>query len=143
MKKLLVVFFVVLGFGAMAQQASSAVLKASYTFSDLTQEDMFLSAYDWTTTFFAGNGNTLVSQKHSENKLEGNATLVMGNESVSMDYVISFKGNTCDVSFKPTTVPSESMNQYLNGLLTRFERILKTPLSADRKAELKSYQHTK
>lgn len=141
MKKLLVVFFVVLSFGAMAQQASTSTFKASYTVSDVSQEDMFLSAYDWTTNFFSGNGNTLVSQKHAENKLEGKVTLVNGTESISMDYVISFQGKTCVVSFMPSTVPSETMQQYLNGLLSRFERILKTPLSADRKAELKSYPH--
>jgi len=143
MKKLLVVFFVVLSFGAMSQQTSTSIFKASYTISDVSQEDMFLSAYDWTSTFFTGNGNTLVSQKHSENKLEGNATLVMGTESVNMDYVISFQANTCTVIFTPVGVPSAAMQQYLNGLLSRFERILNTPLSADRKAELKSYQHTK
>lgn len=141
MKKLLVVFFVVLGLGAMAQQNSSSVFKASFTVSDLTQEDMYLSAYDWTNTFFAGNGNKLVSQKHSENKLEGKATLAMGTESIDLDYVISFDGSTCSISFKPLSVASESMQQYLNGLLTRFERVIKTPLSPERKAELKSYQH--
>lgn len=143
MKKLLVLLFVLAGFVTAAQQTPEATFQASYTIAGVAQEDLYLNAYDWTTTFFANNGNTLVSQKHGENKLEGKVTFVYGKESTNADYVITFKANTCTIAFNQVSNPSEIMTQFLNSLLIRFEGILKSQLSDERKAELKSYQHKK
>lgn len=141
MKKMLVLFFVLAGFVAVAQQTPEATFQASYTIADATQEDLFLNAYDWTTTFFANNGNTLISQKHSENKLEGKVTFVFGQESTNAEYVITVKANTCTIAFNKVSNPSETMKQFFNSLLMRFEGVLKSQLSEERKAELKSYPH--
>lgn len=141
MKNLILITLLFVVFPAAAQQNTDTKFKAEYTVDKATSEDLFLLAYDWTNTFFTGSGNTLISSKHSENKLEGKVNLTIEKESSDVDYSIVINGNTCTISFTQVSNPSEHIEQLLNVLIRRFGGVIQSELSKERKAELKAYQH--
>lgn len=141
MKNLIFITLLFMVFPAVAQQSNDTKLKATYTIANASQEDLFLLAYDWTNTFFFANGNKVLSSKHTENKLEGKVNLVFDQVSGEVDYSIVVNGNSCTISMTQIGNPSEAMEQHLSAIVKRFERVLQSQLSEERKAELKSYQH--
>jgi uncharacterized protein YejL (UPF0352 family) len=141
MKNLILITLLLVATSTVAQQTNDTKFQATYTIANAVQEDLFLLAYDWTSTFFTANGNTLISSKHSDNKLEGRVNLVLEKSSSDVDYSIAVSGNTCTIAMKQVSNPNEAMEQHLNALVKRFERVLQSQLSEERKAQLKSYQH--